>query len=224
MLSPITPPTTTIDAIGTPTCQTILVSQNGISSYVDSFTFEIVGIDLVGEVMLDSITANGIEIPVSMVDYDASSETASFLLDGNHFPANNLENGPDEQMNTNEIITIEVCYTIDNCPSATDIPFLYNAYFGCDDEICQATSQNSFLEIRPTGSLDPIGTSSLNMNGIEICGNPGMVSVTLENPNVDTDQNVYEDVQIGFQTCNKPNLEVTNVTVGGVVLPDSLYI
>jgi len=188
---------------------------------LDSFYFQINNLELGSELVLDSITANGISVLDAV--YEAGSMNTSFTLDGRYFPGNALANPSDGQMNTNEIITLEFCYEMGQCPTNADIPFSYEAGYGCNGEICQVTSQTTFIRVRPVGSMLPIATAELNAGGIEICGTPGTVSIELKNPNIDTDQNVYTDVQLGFQTCDKPNLDVTEVRVNGYVLPDSTF-
>ena len=223
MLSPLSPAEATLGALSAPYCQTIQVSQDGLSSYVDSFTLEILNLDLSGDLMLTSINVNSISYPMGNIAYDAGTMTSSFLIDGSYFPANSFNSPADNQMNTGEVVEIEVCYQTNICPSSADLPFRYNAKFGCDDEICDDSGQDSFIRIRPTGALLPTATATLDAAGIVICDTPGKVSITLNNPNTDTDQNAYTDLQFGFQTCDKPNLDVTSVTVGGVSIPAAFY-
>ncbi len=223
MLSPLIPAEDTLHALSSPYCQTIEISQDGLSSYVDSFTFEILNLALDGDLQLTSIAVNGMTVPAGDILYDTGTTTTTLVIDGTYFPANSFNSPTDNQFNTNELVEIEVCYQTDVCPSSSDLPFRYNAKFGCDDEICDDSGQNSFIRIRPTGTLLPTATATLNAEGIEICGTPGQVSITLNNPNTNTDQNVYTDLQLGFQTCNKPNLDVTSVTVGGIAIPNTFY-
>jgi len=224
MLSPLSPTEVIITSVGGTTCQEIQISQDGLSAYVDSFTFEIIGADFSGgELVLDSILANELKIPTGAINFNASTLISSVNIDGTYFGGNSLANPADNRMNTNEIITIDVCYSITQCPSTSQIPIQYRAGYGCNNEICQQSAQNSILSIQPTGATMPTATVSLNASGTEICGTPAMVSLTMDNPNVDTDATVYEDLTIGFQTCAKPNLDVVGVTVNSIVLPDSLY-
>jgi hypothetical protein len=224
MLTPLSPPETTLNSLGDPYCQTIQISQDGLSTYVDSFTFEILNLETFGgDLILESININNTAYPSGNIMYDSGSMITSLLIDGSYFP-NNTNNSPaDNQFNTDELVVIEVCYQLDICPNFADLPFRYNVKFGCDDEICDDSGQNSFMNIKPTGALLPNVTAMFNAAGIEICGEPGEVSITLNNPNSDTDQNVYTDIQIGFQTCDKPNLEVVSVTVGGIAIPNTFY-
>lgn len=224
LLSPLSPAEVTVTSVGGTFCQELQISQDGLNAYLDSFTLEIIGLDFsMGDVILDSILANNIKIPTGDITFNATTLTSEVLLDGTYFTGNAAANPADNQMNTNEIITIDVCYSISQCLNVSQIPFQYKVSYGCDGNVCQASVQNTILVIEPTGATMPTATISLNTGGAEICGTPAMVSLTMTNPNVDTDATVYEDVTIGFQTCDKPNLEVTGVTINGITLPDSLY-
>lgn len=224
LLSPLSPAEVTISSVAGTSCQELQISQDGLNSYVDSLSFEIIGLDFnEGDLLLDSIVANDIKIPTANINFDLASLTTKTVIDGSYFFGNALANPADNQMNTDEILTIEVCYSIAQCPSITQLPFQYRASFGCNEQVCQQSTQSSALSIQPNGALMPTATVSLNTEGAEICGSPAMVSLTMDNPNADTDATVYEDLTLGFQTCAKPNLDVTGVIVNGISLPDSLY-
>ena len=105
-----------------------------------------------------------------------------------------------------------------NCPSGADIPFTYKAWYGCYDEVCQTTGQSTFMKVRPTGSMLPTISATLD-NGIEICGMDAQVTAMVTNPNTDTDQNVYTDLSIGFQACGMEAFNITGVIINGVSVP-----
>ena len=91
MLSPLEPIEAELSTLGTPFCQTVQISQDGLSSYVDSFRFNIVGVDFAtSDVDLDSIAINGTAYPMGNVTYESSTMTSSFLVDGSYFPGNAL--------------------------------------------------------------------------------------------------------------------------------------
>ena len=220
VLSPLSPAEVTIANVGGEFCQEINISQNGLSSYLDSFAFDIQGLEIGSGFNINSITANGTH-PVPTT-YDASTMTTSMLIDGSMFVGNRLANPNDTQFNTNEIIDIIVCYSIDECPENSDLPFKYVATFGCDEEICQSSAQTSFIRIRSTGSLMPTATTTL-VSSPFVCGADGEISITVMNPNTNTDQNEYTDVSIGFETCETENLALTQVMIGSTVLPVSTF-
>jgi len=217
VLSPLTPDELVITSVGGEFCQDIRISQNGLSSYLDSFTFEIKGLDIGNGLNINSIIANGTHAIPST--YDAASRTTSMLIEGSMFVGNTLANPNDTQFNTNEIIDVSVCYSIDSCPESSNLPFIYLAEYGCDEETCQSSSQTSFIRIQPTGSMMPTATTSL-ISAPFVCGSDGEISLTITNPNTDTDQNKYTDLSAGFETCETENLTLTQVMIGTTVLPD----
>ena len=218
MFSP-SPIDVTVTGLGTPACQTLTISQDGLQAYVDEFQFAVCGLDLgpTSTVSLTSITGNGIDV-LANGTYDPADSSFTVTFDGTHFLTNSNPNPADERMNTNEEISVEICYEVANCPEGADIPFAYKAWYGCFDEICQTTGQSSFLKVRPTGSQLPDITASLE-NGITICGSDATVNTTIVNPNTDTDQNVYTDVSLGFQACGLEQIIITEVTINGENVP-----
>jgi len=206
----------TVTSLGAPTCQTMTISQDGLQAYVNEFEFAVCGIETnTTPISISSMTANGIDI-LSGATYNPADTSWTTTIDGTHFPSNGStnSNGTPDQFDTAERVTIQVCYEVANCPEGSDIPFTYKAWYGCFDEVCQTTGQASFLKIRPSGSLSPVITASLD-NGIEICGEDAKVSAMVTNPNTDTDQNVYTDLSIGFQACGMEALDITSVMING---------
>ena len=117
-------------------------------------------------------------VPIGDLVYDVSTLTTTLNIDDTYFIANGSANPADGQMNTNEVVEVEICYTVNKCPDAVDIPFNYLARWGCDDMDCETSSQTSFIMVRPTGSLSATAVATLNAEGLEVCGNPGSVSYT----------------------------------------------
>ena len=228
LLAGLDPAELIITSIGSEFCQSFNISQDGISSYLDSFTFQIQGLDFSSGLQLNSITANGVSVTPMI---DPTTNVTSAVISGNMFTGNQLPNPADEQFNTNEIIDFEVCYQVNSCPESADLPLAYSAFYGCNDQTCQTSGQSSFIRIRPTGSLDPIATSSL-ITAPTVCGADGEIALTIENPNTDTDQNMYTDIRVGYETCEAENLNIASATVGVNIVPavafaweaDDLYI
>ena len=217
-----TPIDVTVGSIGSPYCQTMRISQDGLQAYLNELEFAVCGIDLgaASPISVTSMTANGIDI-FGGATYNPADTSLTTTIDASIFPSNGSTNpfGTAEQFDTDEKVTIEVCYEVANCPDGADIPFTYKAWYGCFDEVCQITGKASFLKVRPSGSADAIITASLN-NGLQICGDDAVVTGTIQNGNADdTDQNVYTDLSIGFQGCGIPVFSVTEVVVNGVNVP-----
>ena len=220
VLDGLSPAELTMSAVGPEFCQSLSISQDGISAYLDEFTFEILGLEIGTDLLINSITANGTEnVPFT---FDAATNATTATISGDMFLGNGLPNPADQQFNTSEVLDMEVCYELTACPSSADLPFVYNAYYGCDEEQCQISGQNSFLRIRPTGSLDPIASTNL-VSPPTVCGASGEIALTVTNPNVATDQNKYTDINVGFETCEPANLGIDRVEINGIQLPPDSY-
>jgi len=139
MFSP-SPIDATVTGIGTPACQTLTISQDGLQAYVNEFQFAVCGVDLgaSSSISVASITGNGIDA-LSGAIYNPADTSFTVTFNDAHFPSNTSPNPVDGKMNTNEKIKVEICYQIANCPDAASIPFTYKAWYGCYDEICQTT-------------------------------------------------------------------------------------
>ena len=196
----------TVTTLGAPACQTMTISQDGLQAYIDEFKFAICGLDTGAgsPVSVSSMTANGIDILTDAV-YNPADTSYVACINDTHFPSNGSNNplGTPEQFDTNESVEIEICYEVANCPSGADIPFTYKAWYGCYDEVCQTTGQSTFMKVRPTGSMLPTISATLD-NGIEICGMDAQVTAMVTNPNTDTDQNVYTDLSCLLYTSPSP--------------------
>ena len=118
VLDGLSPAEVTITSIGGEFCQDISISQDGISSYLDSFYFEISGLAFDGDLLLNSITANSSEnVPFT---YDSNTEITTAVLKEDMFLGNNLSNPVDQEFNTNEILILRVCYELSTCPKAAN--------------------------------------------------------------------------------------------------------
>jgi len=220
LLAGFSPSEVSVSSLGGEFCQKIKISQDGISSYLDSFVLEVQGLDFSTELDLVSVRANGTyNVPF---DFDQSSLITSMVIKESMFLGNSLANPIDEQFNTNEIITIDLCYSVAACPVITPIPFIYNAYWGCQDEVCQMSSRSSVMEIKPIGALNPEATTNL-INGPAICGESGQIEMTISNPNSLTEQNEFRELVIGYKTCQSENLFVEKVEINGIELPSETY-
>jgi len=124
----------TVTSLGAPTCQTMIISQDGLQAYVNEFEFAVCGIETSsGPISMSSMTANGLDL-LSVANYNPADTSWTATIDATFFPSNGStnSNGTPEQFDTNEKVTIEVCYEVANCPEGTsDIPFTYKAWYGC---------------------------------------------------------------------------------------------
>ncbi len=214
-----TPTDAVITALGTPSCQTIRVSQNGLDTYLDSTNFRITGLDVASSgVQVVSLKANGIDLPYTYVNniFEAPVGSSYFSGNGNANPADN-------QFNTDEYIDFEVCYQADDCPVGnTDFPIKYQAFYGCGGDTCKMTQKTSFVKVQPAGSAAPTASVTL-VSGTSICGSPGQMDLVVNNPNPNTNQALITEMKVGFNTCVKSNLGISDVQMNGVSLDPTTY-
>ena len=142
-----------------------------MQAYLNDFQFALCGVDIgpTSPVSVSSMKANGIDILANSV-YNPADTSLTAFIDNNYFSSisdiNPLEE--DDQFDTDEKVTIQVCYEVASCPDNADVAFIYKAWYGCFDEICETTGKASFLKIRPTGSADPIATADFQ-GPLQIC-------------------------------------------------------
>ncbi len=216
----LSPAEATLGSIGDPYCQTIQISQDGLGTYLDSLDFALCGIVDGGDVMITSMSVNG--MPATYT-YDASDTSYHIGIDNSFFPANGTPNPTDDKFDTDETMNIEICYQIADCPSGPrDFPISYKASYGCGGDVCQITQKTSFVKIRPTGAVLPTATVEV-VGSAEICGDPAVLNLTVTNPNANTNQFMMNDLSIGFNTCVKSNLGIADVMIGGTSLDPALY-
>jgi len=97
-------PATVIGALNTNTCTNIVLSQDGISAYVQDFEFEVANLDLTGNIQLNSVRSNGSDIPYT---YDAGAQSLLMTVPGSTF-VNNTNNSPQDTLfDTNERVTLQ---------------------------------------------------------------------------------------------------------------------
>ncbi len=220
VLSGFTPAEVDVTDLNTDFCQTINISQDGLSSSLDEFLFEIIGLDLSGSLSISSITANSTHTVAHT--YDAATMTTSAYIVGSMFVGNSIPGPDDEQFNTNEILDLEICYSVALCPSETSFTFDYRASYGCNEEECANSLKKTTLNIVPTGSLMPTATTAM-ISVPTLCGADGEIALTITNPNVSGESNNYTDLIVGFETCEKANLELTQLMIGGTTMPVNTF-
>ncbi len=214
-----TPAQAVITSLGAPSCQTIKISQDGLDTYLDSMNFKILGLDNgASGVNLVSLKANGVDLP-----YTYNNLVFSANINNTYFSGNGSPNPADNQFNTDEFIDLEVCYSADDCPSGeSDFAVKYQAFYGCGGDSCNITETTSFIQVQPQGGALPTATVTL-INGASICGAPAQIDLVVNNPNPVGNQFLMYNLKVGFNTCEKSNLNISDVQIGGVSLPAEAY-
>ena len=212
-------PTTTIGALSTETCSDIVISQDGINAYLNDFNFSVCGLDFTDNLVLTSVTANGTDLPYN---YDSTTQILDALIEGSFFETNTNPNPADSLFDTGERVTIQFCYQVDECPLINTYPIQYKMDYGCFGDLCQSVTSDQEIRVRPSLRPEPIAEADLRQNP-GICGAPGIIELKIYSDIDDPKQGLFTDLHFGFETCEKPSLEVARVLIGNTVLPDSSY-
>ena len=167
-------PNTVIIGLSEEYCTTIRISQDGIQAYLQDFELAICGIDLANELSLTSTSVNGIPIGSS---YSAADSTLTVSIDDSYFPTNSAPNPADNFFGESEIINIELCYEVTDCPIENTQFITYKASWGCNDEICMSINRAAEIRIRPTDRPEPYATVT-KLSNPGVCGDPGVIELS----------------------------------------------
>ena len=212
-------PNPTITALETTQCTNVVISQDGIEAYVEEFDFKLCGFDQSDGLMLMSLKANGTDLPYT---YDSGTMELEAHIDGSYFLGNTNNNPADTLFDSNERITIQLCMQIDNCPSTNTYPIKYKMSYGCNDKECQVSEVDREIQIRPNIRPEPIAEAVLSKNP-SVCGDPGEIELKVYGDVADPKNGVFTSMTIGFETCEKPSLEIEGVAIDGTTLPATAY-
>ena len=210
----------TITSLGVTQCFNLTISQDGIEAYLEEFNFQACGIDESEGLQFVSAKANGVDL--DMAGYDSGTKTFSAEINGDHFPGNSNNNPADTLFDSNERVTIQLCYQIDDCPTTNTYPLKYKMSYGCNDATCQYSEIDREIRIRPNVRPEPVAEATLSKNP-SVCGDPGEIDLKVYGNEADPKNGVFTDLTIGFETCEKPSLALEEVSVNGTVIPPGSY-
>ncbi len=216
----VTPPTRNITNSTGSFCQDIVISQDGIDSKLNSYTFEIDGIDLTGNLSLFTLTANGTTLPFT---YNPTTQKVTATVNASYFISNtgigaNNNNVFDED----ERMTIRACYKAAACLNGSEF-LKYKAWYGCDNKLCfDITEKAAALAFQPNYNATPIATTS-NITYGGICGNNLSFDVRVRSANTNPVDGLWEDVFLKIKACIGGNLSVASVKINGQVLSASVF-
>ena len=212
-------PNTTINSLGNEFCTNVQISQDGIDAYLSEIEFSICNVDFSNEINLTSISANGTPIPYT---YNAADSTVNVLVSGSFFEGNNAPNPADTLFDESEILVMQVCMQVDECPNINTQFITYKAAYYCHGDTCQVTRNESEIRIRPTDRPIPIATSELiQIPGV--CGEPAIMELTLESSVLDSAGGIFTDLTFGFETCDQSALDISKVSIGGTEIGSENY-
>jgi len=212
-------PNMNINTIGAERCFNVRLTQDGIDAYLEDFYIALEGVDLSGSLSLNRVLANNIPIPFS---YDNTNKVISSEIDGSFFSGNAFNNPADTLFNTGERIQVTYCWQTDECPSPSSYPLKYKAGWGCYGDTCDEIERDRTLTIRPTARPQPIAIDTVYSTP-EVCGDPGTIGLTIYSDQSNPLAGRFTDMKIGFETCNKPSLEITEIRVGGSTIGLGAY-
>jgi len=201
----------TINRIGLEQCFNVRLTQDGIDANLEDFYLELQNVDLSGSLNLNEVRVNGTPITY---DYDNTNKIIRTDIGGTYFNGNTFPNPTDTLFNTGERIQVTYCWQTDECPNPSSFPLKYVAGWGCYGESCNEIERDRTLSIRPTARPEPIAIDTIYSTP-EICGNPGTIGLTIFSDQSDPLSGRFTDMKIGFETCNKPSLEISGIRIGG---------
>jgi len=210
---------TTVAALGIETCTDIVISQDGIDAYLNDFNFAVCGLDFSDQLQLTSVSANGTPLPYN---YDASTQILDAVITGDYFNDNTNPNPADSLFDTGERTTVRICYLVEDCPLINTYPIQYKMDYGCFGDQCQSVVLDREIRIRPSIRPTPIAEVDLIQNP-GVCGNNGIIELKVYSNNSDPQRGLFTDLSFGFETCEKPSLEVARVLISGTPLADTSF-
>lgn len=216
----VTPSTLIIAVPNSSQCQTILISQDGIKSYLDEFIFTVDSIDMTSFSSVD-IQANGIAVTYT---YDATNMQMSGLIDGTHFPGNTILNPAngivDNLMQTDEQVSVQVCYQVSGCPDVNQFFIDYSSSWGCMDKMCEKPStKDAAIVYAPDFGANPNAVNSLLEQPGMFCGQNLIWSTEISSTNTDPLEGLWQDVIMKWDACNTGNYNTAIVRIGGTSIP-----
>jgi len=220
----LNPAEITVTTSETEFCHTLLISQDGINAYVDSFTFEIQGIELQAELEF-SLYANG--IPVTGYDYNPTTDILLANIEGMHFLGNNNLACPtcpaDEQFDENEQVEIDICFEMVTCPINSEYVLMYNVYHECYNQACLFDDPlTTRVKIQPNFGA----AARFNVTRIQepsFCGDEAIFDFWVTSNKTDSLAGLFQDLQFYLETCDSRRFDYTEVSIGGTVLPDQYW-
>jgi len=218
-MNTVSPITRVLANLGTEYCQTMIVSQDGLQAELNEMNFEVCNFPTADpNVAITKFTANGIDLPFAV----AGDSLTTALVDGSYFLTNSAPNPTNEKFNTAEKITFQVCYQADLCPESSIFNPVFKAWYGCEGDTCNITSQAATVKVQPNGASDPIASASFS-GPVEICGDAGTITLSVTNPGGPGLENSYTDMSVGYETCERTNLGIGEVRIAGTVLSEDDY-
>ncbi|MEO0340580.1 MAG: hypothetical protein AAF242_15390, partial [Bacteroidota bacterium] len=193
-------------------CHDIIISQDGISAYVDSFEFLIQGFDDMNYT-LESLEIDGNAVPNT---YDSGTNTITANVGPSFFS--------DGRFDESESLTVQACYTVMICPSTNPTTFTYQAQYGCNDQICGTpSSQEGAILLEPAFGADAsVASVSITQPG-QICGDQLIYTFTVSSTNNDATAGLWRNLSLSLNSCASNIASEVDVEVNGMSLPSTAW-
>jgi len=196
-------------------CTNIRVSQNGIGASLTDFKFEIQGIDLTTNYILDRFRVDGTNVPWT---YDPATMTVTADVTSGFLPGGSLTE--------DEYVTVQVCYmdALD-CETSQAINNLtYAASFGCGGgEACvEPSTSDGTIKYAPNFGADAV-IDVTQVQSPAICGDNAIFDVTVTSDVTDPLLGLFENLELGFQICEADAFDAVDVRINGVSIDPSYF-
>ena len=155
-------------------------------------------------------------------NYDAGTQVLDAVITGDYFDDNTNPNPADSLFDTGERISVRICYLAEDCPLINTYPIQYKMDYGCFGDQCQSVTLDREIRIRPSLRPNPVAEAELIQNPV-ICGENGLIELKIYGNNSDPKNGLFTELTFGFETCEKPSLDISNVLLNGMPLPDTCY-
>jgi len=215
-------PNLTVSSVGVQRCDYFEISQDGIGSHLNQMDIEVTGVDLSQGLVLNSVRLGSSSGPIADYTHDPITNILNITIDGDDFLNTRFSNPQNNRFDTNERLRVFYCYQVDDCPDEITYPIVHTVSWGCNDEYCESIVSSREVRIRPNTRPSPIAVANLAQNP-GVCGNPGIIELEVTSDNTDPVNGLFEDITIGFETCEKPSLEVGRIIVGGTPLGSDYF-
>lgn len=202
-------------------CHTILISQDGIDAYVDSFNFQADGIN--GDnYTITGFKVNGIDYPYI---YDPALMSLSSDIGGAVFLGNYDPGGlpPNERFHENEQLNVQICYTSNGCNEGTDI-LKYSATWGCNNLVCdKPTEKEGAITYQPDFGAYPIVSNATISQTGAFCGDNIVYSFNIISANTNPLEGLWNDLFVHWKSCVTSNSMIESISVNGFILSPSVW-
>ena len=199
----ISPTTLTFSDFSSQLCDTLIISQDGIDSYLDSFNITVRNLNLV-DLNLESIEINSMPFDLADFQYDVATFTGELTVTEDFFTGNFDPNGlaseSDMDFNENEQLEAIFCFSANSCTALAGQRIVFGATYRCGEIQCfepdeARLSLNFIADFTP----EPLASATIVQNG-QICGDDFIVEYEVSS-DLAGNEGVYTDLEVNVPLC-----------------------